>query len=98
MDEYQELCKKVYDRLGWTQPMFMGNVPTYDTDYVLGKLETFHPMLTYEHPNVIDKNSVWVADIYGDDGLCLSTGEKPIIALLKLTLALDDAGILEREG
>ena|ERR1051325_4644507 len=130
MDEYQELCKKVYERLGWeteytheisngvcvlkkheVHMIYRKNHPentyfaAYDTDYVLGKL-----------PPVIQENGKFlqlVIHANGDStfhlaymepydkefrGSYITNATSLRSALLKLTLALADTGLLEKEG
>jgi hypothetical protein len=67
-------------------------IPYYTSDYLLEKLQNFGVRVWYE--NKVDNLAAWWASIRGDDGLYLYNAETPLKSVLKLTLALKEAGEL----
>ena len=97
-NELFELCKEVFERTGWgfidgefedtRNRLTSDNQIIYTSDYLLERL--------YSHDPAIERfNDEWLATAvrdpkgsdYGEDGAT------PLIALLKLTIALDEAGV-----
>ena len=97
-DETLSLCKEVYKATFWEMSEWeFGGVPLYTSDYLLGKLKEY---FTYE--NEIDFGVYYLREINEWEALVqdkgASTADTPLKALLKLTLALHEAGELERSG
>lgn len=105
--ELFELCKRVYEATGWTgthhvwhndttiSPVACGYeevkhavhfIPLYSSDYLLGRL----PSEQYETLQLIKAKNYWRAGV-GQMGS--ETSDTPLKALLKLTIALHDAGV-----
>ena len=100
--ELSELCKEVYEKTGWIvgdeswewhttidaklNSMFIA--PKYYTDYLLEKL----PLVSVEK-----SNNEWIAmSGRGYDGPTYGyIADTPLLALLKLTIALSEAGELK---
>ena len=110
--ELLELCKKVYEKTGWTvgdeswywhtttdaklDSMFIA--PKYYTDYLLEKLQSwFYDMgaSDFGQFNVTMLADVYIAKVRGHDGEFSeqAAADTPLKALLKLTIALDKAGV-----
>lgn len=102
-NELFELCREVYEKTGWiidNADFWVGEpVPLYTSDYLLEKLPK----------NIKDGSDfiwAWLSmDCLGDDGwqfgyrkgaaapLIKAISDTPFKALLKLVIALDDAGV-----
>lgn len=96
-NELFELCKEVYELTKWeTNSMFIDNTPRYTSDYLLEKLP---PTIKNEFDGDDDylmlykKSGTWYADYIGQFLRCKD--DTPLKALLKLVIALDEAGQLK---
>ena len=100
--ELYELCKKVYELTGWEAPETYkaedGNPENdwqaYDTDYLLEKLPPV--LLTNDDP--LRMRDTWTAGTYAwyeNEWITDVISDTPLKALLKLTIALSEAGELK---
>ena len=95
--ELFELCKEVYKRTGWETDELLSHrglvrVPLYTSDYLLEKLEEASTEYNVQvYYSVVNKywKALWVN--YGSP----SIANTPLKALLKLTIALSEAGELK---
>jgi len=109
-NELFELCKEVYEKTGWKygEPYLKYNVFSmykesdilyylYTSDYILEKLQHTYYITIENHG--FGKNLYWYVYPYGNDNEKIEkpTGkaDTPLKALLKLTLALHEAGELK---
>lgn len=94
-NELFELCKEVYERTGWESKSIDTHyfaerdergeqVPLYTSDYLLGKL----PVVTLSS----GYGGSWSATDRKIDNPIVIISSSPLKALLKLVIALDDAG------
>lgn len=105
--ELFELCKEVEKRTGWGQYGDEGLhyfdsrpvVPLYTTDYLLEKLEPIRYGMTPKDVgplalHVYIREDTWAANITGANFIAHQGDDAstPLKALLKLVVALDDAG------
>lgn len=105
--ELFELCKEVYERTEWEDDLDhfdAGDTPIYNSDYLLEKLpnkiEGEHSIgwLTLSPMNKETWSAGYEADYIDDiDDYKLERSGTPLKALLKLTIALSEAGELENE-
>jgi hypothetical protein len=99
--ELLQLSKEVLDRTGWGG-VFVGDSLCYTSDYILTKIP---------HGIKVD-NAIWVFNLHSNgtiwfagtdlsyfsgDSPWMFEGDTPLKALLKLTIALYDNGILTQE-
>lgn len=100
-NELFELCKEVYEATGWNDekaPLVQFNphpesvAPDYTSDYLLEKLkDNKYPELSRLFQ--LEGDDIWLA--YADEGRFTEHADTPLKALLKLTLALHEAGELK---
>ena len=103
-NELHQLCKEVYEKTGWwnvsISHMWSGKettdfkTPLYTSDYLLEKLK---PFLNAERKSLSFRfadNVFWLDadDIYNGPRLSVIQADTPLKALLKLTIALHEAG------
>jgi hypothetical protein len=69
---------------------FVTETPLYTSDYLLNKISTLAVHLEHMFPHD-ESQAYWGSSIFSLD--VYTYGETPLKALLKLVLALDDAGI-----
>jgi hypothetical protein len=105
--ELFELCKEVYEKTGWTPTGYtapddtksiMSMKPLYTSDYLLEKLpnnientEGIHKLWLTISP--MDKGAWSAAYELFDTSEYVCWSDTPLKSLLKLVIALDDAGI-----
>ena len=112
--ELLELCKKVYEKTGWTvgdeswdwhttidaklDSMFVA--PKYYTDYLLEKLSAITDHVSVKQSNKISidaskgEKGNWYAHYWLKCRRVQVKSDTPLKALLKLTIALSEAGEL----
>lgn len=97
-NELFELCKEVYERTGWRTDHVIyavgssDSAPAYTSDYLLEKLKSKNVRLERIYP--WDNSEPWWGADERQSSLYL-TSDTPLKALLKLTIALHEAGELK---
>ena len=98
--ELFELCKKVYEKTGWKPTDWQHGIedgqPLYTSDYLLEKLPaTVKNDFDGGNDYIIlyKKGKSWYADYMGQ--FKRQKSDTPLKALLKLTIALSEAGELK---
>ena len=94
-NELFELCKEVYEKTGWREPSFGGLIPTYTSDYLLEKLQGVYGWSDFSlTSDPAESGVVWQSLYYTYDGMDYKyKSDTPLKALLKLVIALNDAGV-----
>lgn len=103
--ELFELCKRVYEATGWENDPYKkhinkaekyehryGESAIYTSDYLLEKLPRSYDGYPVTVGSIGEND--WQAWYYNEDGNIQQIADTPLKALLKLTLALKEAGEL----
>lgn len=95
--ELFELCKEVYEKTGWKPTDWQHGIedgqPLYTSDYLLEKLPKKNIILTFDEFSCTWR-TIYGADIFSTDRF-RGNADTPLKALLKLTIALSEAGELK---
>ena len=111
-DEMFDLCRQVYEATGWkdTHDKFRANgfkvtwgfsgwrrgeVPLYNSDYLLEKLPRKNLSLMLDEISNLWR-ATWGRDLFSSERF-RGVSDTPLKALLKLTIALSEAGELDNE-